>query len=142
MTASSPSEKAKMRILMVEDEIPIAEMACMLLRSAGFEACSAPTVSDAEHQMELVKPDALLLDINLPDENGLAFLKRFKEFHADIPVVIYTSEGFDELRMQLALENGASGYASKFMDMENVMATLRRVIKDQQAAVLSKAGQL
>lgn len=124
----SARPKAKKRVLMIEDETDIADITCIFLKCSGYESYRAGNTVEAEEAIGRMAPDAVILDINLPGENGLDFLARFKESFPAVPVIIYTSEGYDEQRMKTALAHGASGFLSKLMDLETILVTLRNVM--------------
>ena len=124
-------KKAKKRILIlvVDDEPTIVDMIQDFLKEEGFEVFSAGSASQALEEMKKTPADAVLLDIKLPDENGLKFLGKFKKLYPDTPVIILTGSGYDEEMMQTAIQNGASGYVSKETDMENMLVALKRQLK-------------
>ena len=123
------NKKPKHRILVVDDEPLVVEASCNFLQEKGFDTSSAGTAAEARQVMAKEPADLVLLDINLPDENGLKFLVEFKKAHPQVPVIILTGSGYDEEMMQEALKNGAAGYVSKETDMENMSATVKRLLK-------------
>lgn len=123
----SPTRK---RVLIVDDEPLVVKVTKDFLYEDGFDSASAATASEALQSMEENRSDLMLLDINLPDANGLTFLGEFKKKHPDIPVVILTGSGYDDAMMHEALKNGASGYLSKETDMENMVVTVKRLLKN------------
>lgn len=124
-------------ILCVEDEQNICELEVYTLNSVGFEACG---VSCSKELFELLKtkiPDLIILDIMLPDEDGLSILAKLRgsEFYKDIPIIMATAKGaeYDKVR---GLNLGADDYLAKpfgMMEMvARVKAVLRRCLKKQQ----------
>ena len=69
----------KLLILMVEDEEQVLNANCRMLRRRGYDVRTAQTVSEAYHQLEEQLPDLLILDIMLPDGNGLDICRHFRE---------------------------------------------------------------
>lgn len=69
----------KPRILMVEDEEQVMNANCRMLRRRGYDVRTAQTAAEAYHQIESELPDLLILDIMLPDGNGLDICRRFRE---------------------------------------------------------------
>ena len=122
-------DKNKKLILVVDDEPMIINLTSEFLKEEGFDTCSAKNAAEALSQMEKQSADAVLLDIRLPDEDGLVFLKRLKEKYPNVPVVMLTGAGYDEERMQTALRYGASGYVSKDTEMEKKIAVLKQLLK-------------
>ena len=118
------------KILIIEDESAISTSTVCFLSEAGYECVVAESLADARQTFgEGRSPDAVLLDINLPDGNGLDFLAEIRKTHPRLPVVMFTSEGFDEDRMQTALKHGASGFVSKYMDFDNIALAIRRALQ-------------
>ncbi len=125
-------EPKKNKILIVDDEDLFRNTCSMILEEAGCETTSASNTHEAMHLMESSPADVVLLDVEMPDEDGLTFLKRFKVCHPNVPVVILTGRGYDDDLMQTALERHASAYMSKNTDIEIMMLTIKQVIKQQQ----------
>ena len=69
----------KSLILMVEDEEQVLNTNCRMLRRRGYDVLTAQTAAEACHQLEEHLPDLLILDIMLPDGNGLDICRRFRE---------------------------------------------------------------
>lgn len=117
------------KILVVDDEALAREACSEALQNAGMEAVCAETCGEIMGKMEEQHPEALLLDIELTDDNGLNFLPKFKARYPDVPVVMFTGLGYDESLMESALANGAAGYVSKGTSIENLIATLKNVCR-------------
>ena len=104
-------------ILIVDDDEIVAELAANALMDAGY---AAGWVSDAEQAMKLLewrRPDLVLLDQNMPGENGSTMLRRLRqsEDFYDLPVLMFTSVTGDQDEAT-ALYNGAQGYLRKPVD--------------------------
>ena len=128
------SPKEKKRVLVVDDEKTILDLARSLLEDAGYEIVGVRNSKDAMAEVKKKKVDAMLLDIYLGQENGLSFLTKFKELYADVPVVILTGIGYDNSAIKTALQNGASGYFSKETGLENVIPVLQRLMHEQKTS--------
>ncbi|MDD2707815.1 MAG: response regulator [Verrucomicrobiae bacterium] len=122
-------KKEKKRVLVVDDEQSIVDITCEFLQDDGYETCSARNTRGAMAEMEKNPVHAMLLDINLAGEDGLAFLAEFKKKYPSVPVVILTGAGYDDEMMQSALKNGASGYVSKDTDLGNLVVAVKRVLR-------------
>ena len=81
----------KSLILMVEDEEQVLNTNCRMLRRRGYDVHTAQTAAEAYHQLEEQLPDLLILDIMLPDGNGLDICRRFRE-KAMNPVLFLTGK--------------------------------------------------
>ena len=121
--------KKQKKVLIVDDEPLILKMTSEFLGDAGFETVTASSTSEALTEIEKGGVDAMLLDIRLPDEDGLVFLPKFKKLHPEIPVVMLTGAGYDDTMMKEALKLGAAGYVSKDTEMENMILAVKRVLK-------------
>lgn len=122
-------KKPKKHVLIVDDEPLIIEMTREMLEEEGFKVSGAGSSADAVKVTDQGHVDAILLDIRLPNEDGLTFLQKIKASHPQIHVVMLTGSGYEENLMQTALRYGASGYISKETDLENVVIALKRVLK-------------
>ena len=133
-------------IYCVEDEQNICELEVYTLQSVGFEAkgCSSGKELFAELEKEL--PKLILLDIMLPDEDGLTVLRRLRsdDRYASIPVIMATAKGA-EYNKVLGLDAGADDYLVKPFGMlemvSRVKAVLRRSLPKDQPSLL-RCGEI
>jgi len=121
------------RILLVEDNPVNRRLAQFLLKSKGYEVWEATTVPEAYAVLKERRPDLILMDIQLPEVDGLTATRHLKADPAtqDIPVVAVTSYAMkgDETR---ALEAGCSGYVTKPIDKTLFLDTVARVLAGKQ----------
>lgn len=108
------SEGKKKKVLIVEDEKLLSEMYQETFEHGGFEVVSAATGKEAIEVTKAEKPDFVLLDIIMPEENGIFFLKEKKKQKdiASIPVVAFSNFDTPSIRKE-ALESGALDYLLK-----------------------------
>ncbi len=119
-------------IYLVEDDNSIRELVIYTLQTTGFEARGFACAGDFWEAMKKGKPDMVLLDIMLPDEDGLTILRRLRDSHqtAKLPVIMLSAKGteFDKV---IGLDSGADDYIPKPFGMmelvSRVKALLRRV---------------
>jgi DNA-binding response OmpR family regulator len=78
-------------ILVVEDEVRVAEVIAEVLTESNYETRVALTAADALAIAEMDRPDAILLDINLPDSSGTSTLDRLRQLRADVPIIMLTA---------------------------------------------------
>jgi DNA-binding response OmpR family regulator len=118
------------QILLVEDAPEIAEMLELPFRSDGHELVSAGTLKDARALLNMTDFDAILLDLNLPDGNGIDLCR---EVRADstIPILIITAKR-DEVDRILGLEFGADDYIVKPFSPREVVARVNAVLRRQK----------
>ncbi|MCG2715436.1 MAG: response regulator [Candidatus Marinimicrobia bacterium] len=106
----------KTKILIVDDEHDTVECLDDLLLHKGYNVASAFSLAEAREQIEKFKPTIILLDIKLPDGDGVEFLKEIKVNHADIDVIMITGIADKEIALS-ALKNGAADYITKPIDL-------------------------
>lgn len=102
------------KILLIEDEIMLAEMYRDKFKQAGFEMILAFSVAEGLRFIKKEKPDLVLLDIVLPEESGINFLKKIKTIpdFAEIPIVAFSN--YDDPRAKKeAFQLGAQDYLIK-----------------------------
>jgi DNA-binding response OmpR family regulator len=100
------------RVLVVEDELLIGESLVRALASQQYEAQHATTVAEAITAMVEWDPDLVLLDVMLPDGDGIAFCQRLSQQYPTMPVVMLTAR-VDEMDIVAGLQAGAVDYVTK-----------------------------
>lgn len=123
-----------MRLLVVEDDAALADALVGALSRRGIAADHAATVADAEHMLATAHYAALLLDMGLPDEDGLALLARLRRRGVAVPVIVTTARGTTEERIA-GLDAGADDYLVKPFDFDELEARLRAVLRRQGGAL-------
>ena len=93
MDALTRPDGSPLRVLVVDDEQNIAELISMALRYEGWETSQAHTGSKAVAAAKDFRPDAVVLDMMLPDFDGMEVLRRVRGFSPDVPVVFLTARG-------------------------------------------------
>ncbi|MBV8186442.1 MAG: response regulator transcription factor [Alphaproteobacteria bacterium] len=121
MTGDSPT------ILIVEDEPPIRRLLRTTLTAHDHRVVEAPTGAEAVSALRHYRPDLVLLDLGLPDIDGLTLIGRIREI-APIPIVVLSSRG-DEAGKVAALDSGADDYVTKPFGAEELMARLRAALR-------------
>lgn len=117
-----------LRVLVVDDEINIAELVAMALRYEGFEVQQAHTGIKAVNAAREFGPDAVVLDMMLPDFDGLEVLRRMRSTDADVPVVFLTARDAIEDRVA-GLTAGGDDYVTKPFSLEELVARLRALLR-------------
>jgi two-component system KDP operon response regulator KdpE len=120
---------AASKILVVDDEPPIRKLLRVGLASQGYEVLEAPNGKAA---LELLarKPALVILDLGLPDIDGLELLKRIRSRQEDVPIVVLSSRG-DEAGKVAALDLGADDYVTKPFGMDELLARMRAAMRHQ-----------
>jgi two-component system OmpR family response regulator len=141
-TSTSPSGGAQplrrpdgspVRVLVVDDEPNIAELLSMALRLEGWEISVAHTGGDAVSKAREHWPDAVVLDMMLPDFDGLEVLRRMRASSPDVPVLFLTARDAVEDRVT-GLTAGGDDYVTKPFSLEEVVARLRALLRRTGAA--------
>jgi two-component system OmpR family response regulator len=117
-----------LRVLVVDDEVNIAELVSMALRYEGWEVRAAHTGSKAVTAAKDLKPDAVVLDMMLPDFDGLEVLRRMRATQPDLPVVFLTARDAVEDRIA-GLTAGGDDYVTKPFSLEELVARLRALMR-------------
>jgi DNA-binding response OmpR family regulator len=124
-STSNASERP--RILFVEDESSISEpFACALTR-AGFEPTVASTGHDAIALADQLRPDVVLLDLGLPDTDGLDVCRQLQR-DSDVPILILTARGTETDKI-IGLGVGADDYVVKPFSGDEVIARIRAILR-------------
>jgi two-component system phosphate regulon response regulator PhoB len=131
------------RILVVEDESAIAELICINLRHAGFEATVASTADQAQSEVDRVLPDLVLLDWMLPGQSGLALAKRWRTEARTraIPVIMLTARA-EESDKIAGLEAGADDYLVKPFSPNELLARIRALLRRMAPEALDTAVEI
>ena len=120
---------APLKVLVIDDEPPIRKLLRMGLGTQGYDVLDAPNGRTA---LELVaqKPDLVILDLGLPDIEGLELLRIVRERNADVPIVVLSSRGEEAAKVQ-ALDLGADDYVTKPFGMDELLARIRAALRHQ-----------
>lgn len=116
-----------MTIMIVEDEEMIREELSSLLESAGYSVIAPTDFQNVTKQVLDVKPDLLLLDIQLPGVNGEVVLKTIRE-HSSLPVIMVTSRN-TEIDEVLSMSYGADDYITKPYNPTLLLLRVQAVLK-------------
>ena len=131
MATAAPLTRADgspVHVLVVDDEPNIAELLGMAMRYEGWQTTLAHTGSKAVAAAKEVKPDVVVLDMMLPDIDGMQVLKRLREHAPDVPVLFLTARDAVEDRVA-GLTAGGDDYVTKPFSLEEVVARLRALMR-------------
>src|SRR4051794_18648418 len=115
------------RVLVVDDEPQIVRGLRVVLKNAGFQVDSAGTKEEALDALSHRPPDAMLLDLVLPDGSGVDVCKQVREW-SHVPIVVVSAVG-DEREKVRALDAGADDYVTKPFGSQELAARLRAVLR-------------
>jgi two-component system OmpR family response regulator len=133
---SSAAERVVMRradgspinVLVVDDEAVLAEMVSMALRYEGWNITTAADGASAISAARGTRPDAVVLDIMLPDMSGLDVLRQLREHSPHLPVLLLTAKDAVEDRIA-GLTAGGDDYVTKPFSIEEVVLRLRALLR-------------
>ncbi len=115
------------RILVVDDEKRMVRFIRLNLEQDGFQVISAYNGKEALDQVRNALPDLILLDIMMPDIDGLQVLEKIREFSA-VPVIMLTAKGEEDDRVR-GLELGADDYVTKPFSPRELVSRVRAVLR-------------
>ena len=114
-------------ILVVEDEASIASFVSLYLKNAGYSVRTAPTGGEALTQVAADQPALVVLDLNLPDIDGIEVCRRLRK-NADVPILMLTARDEDVDKI-IGLEVGADDYLTKPFNPRELVARVKSVLR-------------
>jgi DNA-binding response OmpR family regulator len=128
---------ARTRLLVVDDDPSVRSMLREYLEGHGYAIAEAGSGAQMREQIEQDLPDAVLLDIRLPGEDGLVLARYLRE-HYEVGIIMVTASG-DVVDRVVGLELGADDYIAKPFDLRELLARLKSVLRRLQAKPLPEA---
>ena len=122
------ADGSPIRILVVDDEAVLAEMVSLALRYEGWTIGTAPDGASAVATARELRPDAVVLDVMLPDMSGLDVLRTLREHSPGLPVLLLTAKDAVEDRIA-GLTAGGDDYVTKPFSIEEVVLRLRALLR-------------
>jgi two-component system OmpR family response regulator len=129
------------RVLTVDDETSLTELLSMALRYEGWEVSTAASGLAAVKTAREVRPDAIVLDMMLPDFDGLEVMRRIRTEQPDVPVIFLTARDALDDRIG-GLTAGGDDYVTKPFSLEELVARLRALLRRSGATTLRNESQL
>lgn len=121
------------RVLLVDDDIELATMVCELLKREGLDTEHAASGAAGQAAWERKPPDVLVLDLMLPDANGLDLCRRLRAQGSNLPVLMLTARG-DPMDRVLGLELGADDYLGKPFEPRELVARVRALARRRRSS--------
>ena len=128
-------------LLLIDDDEELCELLVSWLSQEGFQVRACHDGSSARKALNESSPDAVVLDVMLPDGSGLELLKQLRNDHPDLPVLMLSARG-EPLDRILGLELGADDYLAKPCDPRELTARLRAVLRRSHPAAVSSQMEL
>jgi two-component system OmpR family response regulator len=116
------------RVLVVEDEAALAKQLVASLSAAGYAVDAAADGARADFLAQTERYDAVVLDLGLPNVDGLTLVRRWRDAGLAVPIVILTARGSWHEKVQ-GIDAGADDYVAKPFRMEELLARLRGLIR-------------
>jgi DNA-binding response OmpR family regulator len=121
------------KVLIVDDEPKITEVLKLYLEREGFQVASAANGQQAIERSTSYKPDLIILDLNLPDMDGLEVCRNIRR-KSNVPIIMLTGRG-EEVDKVVGLEIGADDYVTKPFSAREIVARVRAVLRRQAPEV-------
>ncbi len=121
------------RIYLIEDDDNIRKLICYALSKEGHDIVGFPAPSEFWEEYRLSKPELILLDIMLPEEDGLSILRKVRA-ESDIPIIMLTAKG-SEFDKVTGLDLGADDYITKPFGMTELSSRVRAVLRRSGKAI-------
>jgi DNA-binding response OmpR family regulator len=125
-------------ILVVDDEPQIVRVVRSYLEKAGYQVAIAANGRDALFTARDVKPDLVVLDLQMPEMDGLEFTRRIRAEQPEIAIIMLTAR-VDEMDRILGLELGADDYMTKPFSPRELVARVRAVLRRMQSGTSGSA---
>ncbi|MFT4201887.1 response regulator transcription factor [Gordonia sp. (in: high G+C Gram-positive bacteria)] len=135
------ADGSPVRVLVVDDEEVLADMVSMALRYEGWSVTTAGDGNSAVNAARADRPDAVVLDIMLPDMSGLDVLARLRGLHPGLPVLMLTAKDSPEDRIA-GLEAGGDDYVTKPFRIEEVVLRLRALLRRAGITTDAESNQI
>jgi two-component system OmpR family response regulator len=114
-------------IVVVDDEPDVLSMVSDYLGRDGYHVRSCASGAELDRAFDKASPDLVVLDVNLPDENGISIARRLQATHR-VPIVMLTALA-DTIDRVVGLEVGADDYVTKPFDLRELSARVRAVLR-------------
>lgn len=124
---------AEAKVLVVEDEWPLRHLLKVSLTASEYNVTEAGSCTEAFQSMDSQVPDLMLLDLGLPDGNGLDVLKRLRQ-ESTTPVIVLSVQGEERTKIE-ALDLGADDYLTKPFSVDELLARVRAALRRRFQAV-------
>ena len=117
----------KYKILIIEDDEHINNLVATLLEANGYQAISAYSCEDGMMMYASHRPDLVVLDLGLPDQDGMTFLKRLRK-DSLTPVIVLSARSDEKDKVE-ALDMGANDYVTKPFGMMELISRIKAVLR-------------
>ncbi|AFQ45634.1 sigma-54-dependent transcriptional regulator [Desulfosporosinus meridiei] len=116
------------KVLVIDDEEGVCELLRDVLENAGYEVFVTYTASEGIDALNSYNPDAILLDIKLPDGDGIKVMQRIKGINVAVPIILMTAFGTTEIAIQ-AMKEGAHDYLNKPLNLDELILSVQKAVR-------------
>lgn len=120
----------KHKILLIEDEIHICNFVRTILETNGYQVVDAQNGCDGKTMLLSYCPNLIILDLGLPDIDGIDFIKIVRE-HSDTPIIVLSARTNENDKVE-ALDSGANDYVTKPFGMDELLARVRAALRNSR----------
>lgn len=121
------------RVLVIDDDLSIRRVLETGLRARGYRPLTASTGAEGLGQAALEQPEVVILDLGLPDIDGVEVCRRIREW-SDVPILVLSAHGGEDRKIE-ALDQGADDFVTKPFSMQELFARLRVALRHRQRLV-------
>ena len=140
MTVAAPKSQQQPIVFVVDDDVSVRESLDLLIKFAGWQPETFASAKDFLARPRISTPCCLVLDVSLPDLNGLELQKLIASERTDMPIIFITGHGDVPMTVQ-AMKAGAVEFLTKPFDDEVLLSAIRHAIK-RSAAVLNDQAEI
>ena len=138
---TTPKAGEPSRVLVVDDERAITDLVAMALKYEGFSVQTAATAKQARHAVMDFRPDLMILDVGLPDDDGFTLVQRLITDGIKVPVIFLTARDATEEKVH-GLTIGGDDYVTKPFSIEELVARIRVVLRRHNPDGAAATGKL
>ena len=138
---SLPTSSPTPIVFVVDDDISVRELLELLIRCAGWQPETFASAQEFLQRPRVVAPSCLILDVNLPDLNGLDLQKRVAVDRIDMPIIFITGYGDVPMTVQ-AMKAGAVEFLTKPFGNDVLLAAIRQALERSRAALDREAAMM
>ena len=128
-------------ILLVEDDLYLSQGLTELLQKSGYVPCQAQSISQARQAVQSRSFDLLILDVTLPDGDGISFCRELRASGCATPILFLTARD-EEFDIVTGLDAGGNDYVTKPFRMMELLSRIRALLRRNTPAPITTSGEL
>src|SRR5271167_2190416 len=128
------------RVLVIDDDFALLRALRIALQRSGYDLITATTGAQGISEAAVAAPDVVVLDLGLPDLDGLAVCRRIREW-SDVPIIVLSAADA-EVRKVTALDLGADDYVTKPFGMAELEARIRAALRHRKTGTDEQPAEL